>query len=154
MSAFIALYKGPGHWTNALIRRWQRSPYSHCEVVLRRLQSVDRIEAPHQFDCWSASAMDGGVRLKTMPLDPAHWELYELKHFSGLTADAWFRANTGKGYDLLGLLGFVWRPWRGDRGRYWCSEACAAALGIDEPFRFDVATFATLVRRLGKQVQL
>ena len=154
MSAFIALYTGPGSWTNAVIRRWQRSPYSHCEVVTRRLEVIDQPGAPHRFVCWSASAMDGGVREKVMPLDPAHWELYELHDFGTLKADAWFRANNGKGYDLLGLIGFAWRPWRGSRGRYWCSEACASALGFDEPFRFDVATFAAVVRRLGKRVPI
>lgn len=145
MSALIALYKGPGHWTNALIRRWQRSPYSHCELV-----------EPYgggQYECWSASAMDGGVRRKVMALDPAHWEVYELRNFSGARAELWFQANIGKGYDLLGLLGFAWRPWRGDRGGYWCSEAVAAALGFEEPFRYDVAMLASVVRRLGRRWQ-
>lgn len=146
MAAFIALYVGPGRWTNALIRRWQRSPYSHCELVVRRVAD--------QFECWGASGHDGGVRRKVMPLDPLHWELYEVRSFSGEQAAQWFRSHEGEGYDLLGLLGFAWRPWRGERGRWWCSEALAAALGVEEPFRFDVATLAALVRRVGRRAPL
>lgn len=137
----IALYIGPGRWPNALIRRWQRSPYSHCEVITSVVAD--------QYECWSASAQDGGVRRKVMTLNPAHWELYLMRRADPDKVRAWFFDHEGDGYDLLGLLGFAWRPWRGERSKWWCSEAAAAAMGFREPFRFDVATFAEVVRRYG-----
>ncbi len=144
----VALYVGPGRWPNAFIRRWQRSPYSHCEVITSVVAD--------QYECWSASAQDGGVRRKIMKLDPAHWELYVLwwPHSRVRRARDWFLAHEGQGYDLLGLLGFAWRPWRGEKAKWWCSEAAAAALGLTEPFRFDVATFAQLVRHFGHRQPL
>lgn len=140
-SVLVALYIGPGKWTNAFIRRWQRSPYSHCELITRRTGEL--------YECWSASGQDGGVRRKVMPLNPEHWELYRLAGFDPDRVRDWFAGHLYDGYDLLGLFGFAWRPWRGDKDKWWCSEACAAALGLQEPFRFDVATFASVVKHLG-----
>lgn len=145
VSALTAIYVGPGNWTNALIRRWQRNPASHCEIVTRRVADT--------FECWSASGMDGGVRCKVMRLNPNHWELYRLP-FRAALAREWFIAHQECGYDLLGLLGFVWRPWRGERNKFWCSEACAAAVGMAEPWRFDVATWREVARAVGRRLPL
>lgn len=146
MPVLIALYKGPGRLTNAFIRRWQRSPYSHCEVITRRIADT--------YECWSASAMDGGVRLKIMALNPEHWDLFLLRLARPEDVRLWFAKHEDEGYDLLGLLGFAWRPWRGERRKWWCSEAVAASLGFTEPFRYDVATFASVVQRYGHRVPL
>ena len=68
----LALYKGnrSGKWYSPsvlqarlgdwLIRKFTRSPYSHCEIA------VDKGNG--QYDCYSASLRDGGVRMKTMTL--------------------------------------------------------------------------------------
>lgn len=89
--------------------------------------------------------MDGGVRLKHIVLDPEHWDLVEIQ---GSTAKAWswFVEHEDDRYDLLGLLGFVWRRQLGDKFRWFCSEAVvAAALGFPEPYRFDPMTlYSTL----------
>ena len=55
MSVQLALYKAPGEWTNALIRWWTRSQYSHCELVI-------------DGTCYSSSERDRGVRSKVMAL--------------------------------------------------------------------------------------
>lgn len=141
-----ALYIGEGGWTNAFIRRWQRSPYSHCEMVTEQLPDG-------RYACWSSSAQDDGVRRKDMELNPAHWELWQIPGDAQKVA-AWFFAREGLDYDLLGLLGFAWRPWQGRRDKFWCSEACAAAWGIREPWRFDVALYGELVRLVGTRVLL
>lgn len=145
VSALTAIYVGPGEWANAVIRRWQRSPASHCEMVTRRAGDL--------FECWSASKMDGGVRRKAMLLKPAHWELYRLP-FKAEPVATWFHAHEGRAYDLLGLLGFAWRPWRGERNKWFCSEACAASVGMPEPWRFDPATWREMARAIGKRVPL
>lgn len=144
----VALYVGKGGWFNAVIRRWQRSHYSHCEVILRRVLDVS--------ECVSSSISDGGVRVKHMRLKPEHWELWDVPCDDEQDSQAvrWAVDHEGDRYDFFGLLGFAWRPWRGSKSRWWCSEACAALLGLDEPWRYDVATFASAVKRLGKPVAI
>lgn len=61
----LALYKGKGLIGNALVRRWTRSPYSHCELVIGDY-------------CYSSSLMDKGVRRKQIILKPEHWMLVPL----------------------------------------------------------------------------
>ena len=47
----------------------------------------------------------------------------------------------------LGLLGFVWRRQAGEQRKWFCSEAVAAMLGYDDPWRFDPMTlYVTLTR--------
>ncbi|MBI2306102.1 MAG: hypothetical protein HYU78_02250 [Rhodocyclales bacterium] len=139
----LALYKGtrPGlaGIFNRAVRWWTRGPYSHCELVLWRLPDGTAM-------CGSASNTDGGVRIKAIDLDPARWDLVELPRVDPFAAFDWFEAHAGDGYDLRGLFGFVWRRGDGDRDKYYCSEACAAAIGIDEPWRFDPNTLAAVAR--------
>lgn len=113
---------------NRLVRWWSGSQYSHCELVFSDGYSA------------SASFMDGGVRIKKIDYNPAHWDFVELPDELEQAARAWFRRNDRKPYDILGNVGFVWRPIRGADGAFFCSEACAAALGIPDPFRYDPGT--------------
>lgn len=140
----IALYKAtrPGiqGLFNILVRWWCNGPYSHSELV---------IEERNGFAlCGSASWLDGGVRLKWIKLNPAHWDLLPVSG-DPVAARAWFEAHAGQGYDLLGLLGHVWRRGDGSRRRWLCSEACAAALGWPEPWRFDPNGLAAVGRIVG-----
>lgn len=48
------------------VRVIDRGPYSHCELVFSDGMSG------------SASYIDGGVRLKRIDYDPAHWDFVEL----------------------------------------------------------------------------
>ena len=75
-----------------------------------------------------------------------------------LDADAakaleWLDAHRGEGYDLLGLLGFAFRPFKGFFRLWWCSEAVAAMCGFAEPWRYDVATLESVCARIGRRVQ-
>lgn len=143
MTIITALYTGRGDRFNALVRRWQRSPYSHTELVWPRGDGL--------WACWSSSVSDGGVRCKVMVLNPAHWQLWAIPG-DAAAAKQWFAQREGQGYDLLGLLGFAWRPWQGRHDRWWCSEACAAAVGATEPWRWDVAAWAQYVQLVGHQL--
>lgn len=124
----IAFYKGRTRFFNRLVCYWLRGPYSHCELVLDTVDGVSH--------CASASYMDGGVRVKAMRLDPAHWDLVPVNS-SKQAALNWLADHEDDGYDVLGLLGFVWRRQSGDQAKWFCSEAVAAMLYLPEPWRFD-----------------
>lgn len=117
----LAFYKGtrPGlsGWMNRLIRWWTGSPYSHVELVFS------------DGWCGSSSFEDGGVRLKQIEMSPDKWDVIDIE---GDEAQArnWFLIHFKEPYDVLGLFGFVWRRGVNSRGKWFCSEAVAAALGI------------------------
>ena len=59
---------------------------------------------------------------------PAHWTLIDLGPERDKRALAIFEAREGAPYDWLGVLGFA-LPVRGERGKLYCFEWCALALG-------------------------
>lgn len=58
---------------------------------------------------------------------------------------AWFREHAGDGYDWAGVVRFIipFLPHR--RGQWFCSEACAAALGIAKPHKLTPQALLELV---------
>lgn len=90
--------------------------------------------------------MDGGVRVKCMALDPAHWDVIDIPGDEN-AAWAWVAEHKGEGYDLLGLLGFVARVLGQDQRRWVCSEAVAAMLGIPDAWRFDPCSLWAAISR-------
>jgi hypothetical protein len=134
----LALYTGGGGTWYArlfdwLVRLVTRSPYSHCEIV------IDGV-------CWSSSIRDGGVRAKRIDLDSGHWHVIPL-HTDPARALAWFKSHMGQGYDWLGVLRFIvpFIPQRA--GRWFCSEACAAALGLPCPSHYSPGGLAALIEQ-------
>ena len=124
----IAFYKGRSRLFNRAVSWWLSGPYSHCELVLWTKDGVSY--------CVSSSFSDGGVRMKTIVLTPDHWDLVEVGGDVSVAIN-WLDTHDKDLYDLLGLLGFVWRRQDGDKSRWFCSEAVAAMLGFNEPWRFD-----------------
>lgn len=99
-----------------------RGRFSHCEIVGDR-----RPDGLHM--CMSSSFRDGGVRIKAIDLASGRWDLVQIDADSQPAAQ-WFAAHIGQPYDAFSLLGWV-LPWRvSDRRTWFCSEACAASLGI------------------------
>lgn len=147
---YLALYKGrrDGAWyrpgiaaarlSDRIIRALTRSIYSHCELAVPRDGG--------QYDCYSSSIRDGGVRVKTMPLPPEKWDLIPIRQTNAY-ADTLnhYGATRGQPYDWLGAAGVITR-WRDDRRKWFCSEWCAAALRLDNPARFSPEALA---RRAG-----
>jgi hypothetical protein len=124
----FAFYKGKGTLFDRLIRWWQRGPYSHVEALL-----VDN--GAGVFEC--ASSLPGdGVRIASVKLVDGDWDFVDFPADT-MAVRSWFEAHAGARYDWLGIFGFVLRPFGGEPKRYFCSEAIATALDIDEPFRFD-----------------
>lgn len=148
---FLALYKGrrDGAWyrpgiaaarlSDLIIRALTRSTYSHCELAAPRDGG--------QYDCYSSSIRDGGVRVKTMPLPPEKWDLIPIRQTNAY-ADMLnhYGATRGQPYDWLGAAGVITR-WRDDRRKWFCSEWCAAALRLDNPARFSPEALARHFRR-------
>jgi len=102
--------------------------------------------------CVSASFVDKGVRRKQLWLAPEKWRIYELELSPEVVAD-WYRKNAGKGYDILGLLGFLFRRVTGESNKYFCSEAGAAMLGYSNAWAYDLVLLESVCAREGKQVQ-
>lgn len=119
---------------NRLVRWWERGPYSHCELVFS-----DDMAA-------SSSYEDGGVRLKQIDFDPAHWDFIDLPDRLEPAARGWFEAQHGKAYDLLGNMRFLLGFMSDGRDKWFCSEAVAAALGMEEPWRYGPNGLAAALR--------
>jgi hypothetical protein len=128
----VAFYKGRSRLFNKLICWYLRGNYSHCELVFGT--NSDGIST-----CASSSFMDGGVRIKWMEMDPLHWDFVDVPG-DDVAAMRWLTEHEGEGYDVLGLLGFIWRRVSGDKRKWFCNEAVLAMLGKPEPWRFDPVT--------------
>lgn len=147
---YLALYKGRRDGTGArvwaarfsdwLTRKLTRGIYSHCEIAV----ATDI----RQFDCYSSSIRDGGVRHKTMPLPATKWDLIPLTDPSGsLKANlaAVFARTQGQCYDLAGALGVVFKT-RQRHDRWFCSEWCGQVLGLPESWRFSPNDLAAIAQ--------
>lgn len=144
-TAYFALYKGKQRLSSRFLAWWQRSDYSHCERVLSLIGN--------RAYCGSSSFLDGGVRRKWIDLNPQHWEVWAIDARPG-GAGEWFIDHDGERYDLPGLLGFVFRRVKGFLRAWWCSEAVTASDGWVDPWRFDVATLAAVLKTFGRPVPL
>lgn len=123
---------------------WLRGGDSaHCEVS-HRWEGEEAL-------CTSASFMDGGVRQKTINLSPDKWRVYEMD-ISPEDVVKWHRKHQGKKYDVLGLLGFIWRRVEGSARRFFCSEVSAEIMGLPEPQLYDLRTLESVCIRFGKRV--
>lgn len=150
---YLALYKGNrdgwgiasikarlGDWITCKITR---GVYSHCEIA-EPLPGGG-------YACYSSSIRDGGVRVKEMDLPSEKWDLIPLH---GVTADdlaaVWKQAR-GKHYDWAGAIGTVLKI-RQRPDKWFCSEFCAAVMGILDGWRFspnDLAAIAS-AKSVGK----
>jgi hypothetical protein len=133
----LAFYKAKDHIFNRAVAWWTGGPYSHVEVILGATED--------KFVCASASNRDHGVRFKTMTLPFDRWDIIEVTAGDQQKAFHWFEAHAGQGYDMLGLFGFVLHRGLQDPKKWFCSEAVAAALGYNEPWRYDPNTLFALL---------
>lgn len=152
---YLALYHGhcggtgwrvwAARFTDWLTRVLTRGRYSHCEIAVRLPETAGEQE----YECYSASIRDKGVRRKTMPLPADKWDLIPLDdavlhaHTVGL-----YLRTAGQGYDLPGAFGVVFGLPE-NRRRWFCSEWVGKALGLAESWRFspnDLAVIANMGR--------
>lgn len=136
----LALFKGtrPGMdgVYNRIGRYLDRGPYSHCEMVFS-----DRISA-------SASYIDGGVRVKNIGYSSfGNWDFLPIPDPKGdveRMAWRWFKEKRGLPYDVWGNIRFATNFARDSPDKWFCSEACMAALGFAEAFRYGPSGGAVL----------
>lgn len=149
---YLALYKGrrdgtgwrvwAARFTDGLTRVLTRGRYSHCEIVVRLPETA----TGQEYACYSASIRDGGVRCKVMPLPEAKWDLIQMESTSEAherLQRVWAETR-GQGYDLRGALGIAFGL-RHNRRRWFCSEWCAAALGLPDGWRWSPNDLAAIV---------
>ena len=114
----VGFYKGKGTIFDRLIRWWCDGKYSHCELVIPN-------------DTWfSADANTNRVRYTTFSPNPNNWDYVEFDttEREEMIIRAWADSKIGKGYDYLGLAGFVLPFNTQNPNRYFCSEVCIEAL--------------------------
>lgn len=138
MSFKAAFYKGthpgwPGVY-NRLVRAVEHGRYSHVELIFS-----DGMAA-------SSSFMDHGVRFKAISFDPALWDLVELPARLEAAARDWVISHAGWGYDLWGNVHFIFGWVRDSNGKVCCSESVAAALGMEDPWRFEPNALASALK--------
>ena len=152
---YLALYHGhrggtglkvwAARFTDGLTRILTRGRYSHCELAVRLPETAGEQE----YECYSASLRDGGVRMKTMPLPADKWDLIPLSDGVGERLHGLWEETQGQGYDLPGAFGVVFGL-RENRKRWFCSEWVGKALGLAESWRFSPNDLA-VIARMGRE---
>ena len=139
IASYKAIRPGFSGLFSRLVRWWTSSEYSHTELIFS-----DGVSG-------SSSFLDKGVRLKSIVYDKDHWDFFELpEYLDENQARWWFERNQGKSHDVLGLIGFIWKRGTQDKNKWYCNEAIGEALGVEEPWRFDPASFITLIKEINK----
>lgn len=145
----LAFYKGRGTTLWQRLQDWgirfaTRSPYSHVELI------PGRAEFDQPNTCLSSSGRDGGVRETQITLKRAHWDLVDMPDQPDEIAD-FIRQRSGARYDYLGIVfSQILSLGRHDSAKWFCSEICAAALGMPNAQRispqalYDVVTWSAM----------
>lgn len=124
-----------------LIGWWESGPYAHVEAIL----SYDAATGLYTV----VSSVPGtGIRKAQIALPADSYDIIESP--GDITKVAtWFNSRLGAGYDWLGILGFIFRPIKGNPTKRWfCSESILEALGVAEAWRFDPnACYDVMVER-------
>lgn len=141
MTIYVAFYKGRkggkgikvqlARLADWAIRQATGGIYSHCEIAVAL--------GDGRFKCYSASLRDGGVRRKVMPLPPHKWDLVQVSDGLIDSTRTLYRHSVGEPYDLIGALAVALpRCIATPRlGRWFCSEWCAQALGLNQPEKYS-----------------
>ena len=112
------------------------SPYTHIAIAPNPKRDP--------LMCWEA--VSGGVKYHEWEPLKAGYDLFYVPCTKEqlLNAMLFLKAQEGKGYDYMGLFGFLWRSnkWQND-SKWFCSELAAAAMergGFDEGPNFNVVS--------------
>lgn len=132
----LALYKGKGCIGNYLIRKWTSSKYSHCEIVIGDL-------------CYSSSLMDCGVRAKKIDLKEENWDFIALPEYLIPSVLYYYEKTKDYSYSWLDLIrSQIFNKVQDQEYSSFCSEWCAAALGIPNPTIYNPRTLGELAKYL------
>lgn len=131
----------------ARVVRWFRGgDTAHCEAGIPDAGG-NRLSL-----CFSSSYTDGGVRGKIIDMsDPHKWRVYWWVN-EYIDPMEWLRPHFNDGYDLLGCVGIVAPRVGEDRGKKFCSEACAEIMKLTDPHTYDPVRLESHVRQHAKLV--
>ncbi len=127
---WIALRKGADDLLGRMVRLRTDSPYSHVELAMTGGPGL-------LSTCFSASWMDGGVRVKSIALGAASWDMVPV----GVDAGRLKRImdnEMGKPFDRTGML--LWGTAFADdhfKSQWFCSELMAFVLGKPSPWKYS-----------------
>ena len=149
---YLASYKGKriaGNYSlkafynsfqDALIRVLTKGVYSHCEIAILRTDG--------QYDCYSASIRDGGVRHKIMSLPSDRWNLQLIDNLQSHSVLSHYQHTKDHRYDTFGALGIVFlAPQSQDHS--FCSEWCYNVIfHSTEGWRFSPSDLTAIIQDL------
>ncbi len=142
----IAFFKGTKCGINGIynkgVRRIEDGLYSHCELIFSNGLSA------------SSSFMDGGVRFKEIEYDLEKWDIFEIPWADEKRALVYFTQRIGRPYNLRGNIHFVFGFIRGDSHGEFCSEACAGALGLRNPWQVAPNALANIVMLINERFEM
>ena len=134
MTVQLALRKNDSRIGARFIHFWTGSIYSHCELV------VDGM-------CYSSSIMDKGVRAKVIELEPSKWDVIDLPRANAQQIQRYFVTTDSNTYGWFSLIvSQLLNRNQTDKTSQFCSEWCAAALGIPNPAMYSPGALAALCR--------
>lgn len=134
MKVHLALRKNDTRIGAKLIQWWTGSIYSHCELV------VDGV-------CYSSSIMDKGVRAKVIELEPDKWDVIDLPWVRAADVLAYFKATDSYTYGWFSLVASqLFNRNQADNDSQFCSEWCAAAIGVKDPSMYSPSALYKLAQ--------
>jgi hypothetical protein len=154
--SFKTTSPGVAGLTDILIRRRLDGNYSHNEIMFEPGDGVEHLMPDGSLEpingaYWFASSVGtekmpeysprragklGGVRFKRIVPVDTDWDAIKLKS-DPLFAARWAHEHQGALYDWELILGYVAWFIPNKEYRFICSEACAAMMEIQEPWRID-----------------
>jgi len=130
---YLASYKSTQDGFKGLLNRFIRwatkSQYSHTEVCIGNpFESA--------VDCLSAVSPEGGVRIKSIHMNPNKWDILPMPGVTEADVRAFYAEHAGKKYDFIGCVRTM-LPWVGREhpDHFFCSEVAASIWRHAEPWR-------------------
>lgn len=134
-----------GWWATRLVQKGKYKQVTHVEAVLS--EHVDG-----SVTIGSSSLRDGGVRIKTCKLNPAHWLIADVPAWDAVRANRWFSAHLSEKYDWRGAFASC-MPFSWDiNGHWFCNGAVGASAGLQDSEKFGPAQFAAICYSFGRDV--
>lgn len=141
----VAFYSGTRKGINGLYSRgvrWLESgSFSHCELYFQ------------QGDSASSSFIDGGVRFKNISYTSGDWEFVDVSWADEKYARAYFEEHEHEGYDILGNIHFLFGFVGHSKGKKFCSEAVAEALGLSNGWLLAPNALYNVLTFINKQIE-
>jgi hypothetical protein len=139
----LAFYKARGTIADRMIRLITRSDYSHVEILPGCMVPP---QPSFEWDSFSSSGRDGGVRLKRIRFDEGSWDFVAVPWADDDRIQNAMISEVGLGYDWIGLfLSQLLNLRRGSSRRWFCSEMVAHVLEMPTPYALspgDLAAWA------------